>query len=67
MVFLVNDNTDNVARQSYGEADRSSESEIRTPCRDGGERKDNKDNLRQLFFNQHKAKTHSHTAGEKII
>ena len=29
-----NDNLDNVSRQSYGEADRSNESEIRTPCRD---------------------------------
>lgn len=29
-----NDNIDNVSRQSYGEADRSNESEIRTPCRD---------------------------------
>ena len=30
----INDNIDNVSRQSYGEADRSNESEIRTPCRD---------------------------------
>ena len=29
-----NDNIDNISRQSYGEADRSNESEIRTPCRD---------------------------------
>lgn len=29
-----NDNVDNISRQSYGEADRSNESEIRTPCRD---------------------------------
>lgn len=29
-----NDNIDNISRQSYGEADRSNESEVRTPCRD---------------------------------
>ena len=29
-----NDNIDNISRQSYGEADRSNKSEIRTPCRD---------------------------------
>lgn len=29
-----NDNIDNILRQSYGKADRSNESEIRTPCRD---------------------------------
>jgi hypothetical protein len=29
-----NDNIDNISRQSYGEADRSNESEIRTPCHD---------------------------------
>ena len=29
-----NDNIDNISRQSYGEAVRSNESEIRTPCRD---------------------------------